>query len=372
MDAAYDHIAEETFGTDRAPTPTPQNPGAGLSASSSSTSSATTVTGSTSTPRPNLNTELQETFQAFSNSPWGTKLGGLWGSVRKQGEQYYEDARREVEEATGEAKKGLSDITESIAKQTKNISFGGDLQADPSSSNFDSGHQPANNDGKELHKKPEGDTANDDANSADLEDGEGVVSRLKTEAAKRLRDIEKAEEAADEALTRFGTNIRNFLRDAVAIAPPAQDEDQNNEHGNRILFESKDASGERVIHSSRFDAQLHVIHSNVDNFRQDPDSGQWSEFKAKFDLDDETRKTEIARDLEKYPALQKARDQLVPDNVSPADFWSRYYFLRMVIEVEEQKRRELLRGMSIALSSFSSSQHLRQTLFMLSATLGYG
>ena len=37
-------------------------------------------------------------------------------------------------------------------------------------------------------------------------------------------------------------------------------------------------------------------------------------------------------------------EKLVPEQVDYPHFWTRYYFLRMVIETEEQRRRELLKG----------------------------
>jgi hypothetical protein len=62
MDAAYDHIQEETFPEDVEGKV--HNEAAGEEAS--------------------LNTEFQEAYKAISNSPWGARLGGLWGTVRKQ------------------------------------------------------------------------------------------------------------------------------------------------------------------------------------------------------------------------------------------------------------------------------------------------
>jgi hypothetical protein len=41
-------------------------------------------------------------------------------------------------------------------------------------------------------------------------------------------------------------------------------------------------------------------------------------------------------------------EKLVPEQVDYATFWSRYYFLRLVIETEEQKRKELLKGLSLS------------------------
>src|SRR5690606_30587854 len=117
----------------------------------------------------------------------------------------------------------------------------------------------------------------------DIQDNDGLISRFRSEAAKRLKDIEKAEDAADEALLRFGTNIRNFLRDAVSIAPPDEEGDGSSSASkNKVLFESKDAEGRRVIHTTRFEAQLHVIHSSLDSFSKDPVSDQWPKWTEEF------------------------------------------------------------------------------------------
>ena len=302
----YDQIQGETIAADRTPstTPKPAEP------SSSDTPAAI------SESRQNLNTEFQETIRAFSNSPWGAKLGGLWGNVRKQGENYYEGARKEVTEASGEALKGFTDLKESLVSRTRGLSVG------------------------DNDKPSEGATDSEAAKLQGDEDRktEDLISRFKSEAAKRIKEIEKAEDAADEALLRFGTNIRNFLRDAVSVTAPSDDKQAGG-----VMFESKDASGKRVIHTTRFDAQLHVIHSSLDSFMRDPVSGEWSKFKEAFKIDGKTE--DISKDLEKYPELRKAMEQLVPEKVEYSDFWCRYYFLRLVIETEEQKRKELLKGM---------------------------
>lgn len=318
MDLAYDHITEETFSSDRASTPTPQQADA-------------------SSSKPNLNTELQETFRAFSNSPWGAKLGGLWGNVRKQGEQYYEGARREVEGAGEEALKGFSELKETIVKQTRSLSLDEEKEGgSPESSGADDNTPTAtDSERNQSHKKR--------TESEVIRENESLLSRFRIEAGKRLKDIEKAEDAADEALLRVGTNIRKFLRDAVAIAPPSENTAGTKNNGG-VLFESKDSSGKRVIHTTRFDAQLHVIHSTFDSFTKDPISGEWSNFKNDFRTDEKTE--DISNDLNKYPDLRRAMEQLVPEKVDYKAFWCRYYFLRLVIQAEEQKRRELLKGIS--------------------------
>ena len=152
--------------------------------------------------------------------------------------------------------------------------------------------------------------------------------------------VQKAEDAADEALLKFGTNIRNFLREAVTIAPPSDNDYEGSR--NTLLFESKDAEGKRVVHATRFDAQLHVLHTTPSSFTKDPPSDGYEEWKRDFDVEQKTG--DIATDMDKFEELRRAMEKLVPENVQYTDFWTRYYFLRHVIETDERKRRELLMG----------------------------
>jgi hypothetical protein len=158
------------------------------------------------------------------------------------------------------------------------------------------------------------------------------------EAAKRLVEIQKAEDAADAALLKFGSNLRDFLKDAVKVAPA-----EGGEQSSTVLFESKDASGKRVIHSTRFDAQLHVIHSSLDSFTKDPTGEEYDNWTQTFDVEKKTE--DIAKDLENFDELRTSMEKLVPGTVTYPDFWKRYYFLRHSIETAEAKRRDLLKGM---------------------------
>ncbi|KAJ6160950.1 hypothetical protein N7470_004346 [Penicillium chermesinum] len=305
MDTAYDHIQEEIYSSNR---------------------NETTSDSSSATEKPNidLNTELTETFRAFSASPWGTRIGGLWDNVRKQGESYYEGARQEYVAASEEAVKGFTDLKDTIVDRTKGLTLSTATLTGEGSK--DEATTPtAATEGESQEKGEEAGPS-----------GEGFISRFKAEAARRLKEIEKAEEAADEAILRFGISISQKLREAVSILPPETDE------SGKLLFESKDADGKRVIHATRFDAQLHVIHTNLDSFTKDPVSDKFPEHKKEFNVDAKT--DEIASYLEKYPELRSAMEKLVPETVEYADFWTRYYFLRLVIETEEQKRKELLKG----------------------------
>ena len=320
MEVPYDHIQEEIFSNDQSKKPSSDDPNS-----------------------KDLNTELQETLRAFSSSPWGVRIGGLWDNVRKQGESYYEGARQEYAAASEEAVKGFSDLRESIVGRTRGLSLstpfaGGDEKGEKKEGEGEgdqavtpkAGDKDGDGDGE---KAKEGEKSDSSATGT----AESFLSRFKAEAAKRLKDIEKAEDAADEALLRFGMNVRQKLYDAVSIIPPETDA------SNKVLFESKDAEGKRVIHATRFEAQLHVIHSNLDDFTKDPASEQWPEFKKEFNVDAKT--DAIAKDLDTYPELRAAMEKLVPEKVEYGDFWARYYFMRLVVEMEEQKRKELLKGM---------------------------
>lgn len=322
MDVPYDHIQEEILsGND----PSKKDASQGNAAKDQ---------------RPDLNTELQETFRAFSASPWGARIGGLWDNVRKQGETYYEGARQEYAAASEEAVKGFSDLRDSIVGHTRNLSLNTGLAAGEGTEKEkekDEAPTPRAEDGEDQQKE----TTEESTGT-----GEGFLTRFKAEAAKRLKEFEKAEDAADEALLRFGMNVRQKLRDAVSIIPP-----DTQESSDKVLFESKDAEGKRVIHATRFEAQLHVIHSNLDNFSHDPVSEQWPAFKQEFNVDAKT--DAIAADLDTYPELRAAMEKLVPEKVDYADFWCRYYFLRLVVETEEQKRKELVKGLSSLSSGMS-------------------
>lgn len=330
MDAAYDHIQEEVLRPDPSPAQATDNQAEG-----------------------NLNTELQEAYKSFSASPWGARLGGFLGSVRKQGESYYQGARQEAAAASEEALKGFSDLRSTLVSRARSISVTDALSASSTSTATATGEKAAPGE--------EGETEADRKERSDsdaLRESESLISRFRAEAAKRLKDIEKAEDAADEALLKFGTNIRNFLRDAVSIAPPTEETD-NDGHG-KVLFESKDQDGKRVIHTTRFDAQLHVIHSSLDSFTRDPVSGEYEKWKESFSVEGKTG--DIAADLEKYEELRRAMEKLMPERVEYKMFWQRYYYLRMVVESEEQRRRELLKGSCLP-SLLPSYTHVIQLVY---------
>lgn len=238
-----------------------------------------------------------------------------------QGESVYTQASKEFAEVGEDAQKGFTSLRETIVNRTRSLSL---TTIIPDMS--------ASNDAEESQRTPTNATT-----PTTGEESENVLTRLRAEAGKRLKDLQRAEDAADEALLKFGSNIRDFLRDAISVAPP--DESAEN---SQVMFESKDAQGKRVIHTSRFDAQLHVIHTSTESFTKDPSAEEYEQWTEGFDIDKKTE--DISGDLAKYPELRATMEKLVPDQIPYADFWKRYYFLRHGIETAESRRRDLLKG----------------------------
>ncbi|KAK3381344.1 hypothetical protein B0H63DRAFT_200922 [Podospora didyma] len=326
MDLAYDHIVEDSFPK--------ENEGGSSSTAAASGNNTHNNNDNTQTPeqQSNLNADLQDAYRAFSNSPWGAKIGGFFGSVVKQGEYVAREAQKELTAIGNDTTGVIEDLRASLISRTRALSLTTSQPPAAEQASRESG------DTRETTPTESRDKSAEDA----LEESETVLSRLRGEAAKRLKDLQKAEDAADEALLRFGSNLRDFLRDAIKIAPPTGETD--GQGGNTVFFESKDAHGKRVIHTSRFDAQLHVIHTSPDSFSKDRPGQAYEAWSNNFDIDKKTE--DISSDLAKYPDLRTTMEKLVPDQVPYADFWKRYYFLRHGIESAEARRRDLLKAAS--------------------------
>lgn len=298
-----------------------------------------------------LNSDLQQAFHAVSSSPWGAKLGGWLSQARKQGETLVADLQKEAQDAETFASQGWSRVREQVVQRTRGIS----LSAEPGPqaeipgeeavpqirwTNTDNGPKPKAGGLERPESLP-----------ADIvKEAGGLVASLRSTAAAKLKDLQKAEDAADEALLKFGTNVRNFLRDAVTITAPT-DADVGlprgtDSIGNEVLFETQEpGTGKKIFHTTRLDAQLHAIHTTASSFTDDPQGQQWEAWKA-GDFDIEKHTDVISHDLEKYEELRRAMEKLVPEKVEYKIFWTRYYFLRKAIDEEERRRKEVLQGLN--------------------------
>ncbi|KAK0361294.1 hypothetical protein LTR91_022549 [Friedmanniomyces endolithicus] len=126
------------------------------------------------------------------------------------------------------------------------------------------------------------------------------------------------EHAADEALLKFGNNIRNFLRDAVIISAPTHADTRKPKGtdvaGNEVIFETLEpGTGKKVFHSTRLDARLHAIDTTVSSFTEDPQGPQWDDWKNDFGIEQKT--TDITLDLDKYEELRRAMEKVMLEKV---------------------------------------------------------
>ncbi|KAK5113413.1 hypothetical protein LTR62_003513 [Meristemomyces frigidus] len=330
MDVAYDHVQEESYAS---PSSEPSH------------HPSTTSTDESCEASNSLNTDLQQAFQAVSSSPWGSRLGGWFSQARKQGESLVAELQKDAEEAQADAQQGWSSLREQVVQRTRGLSLGG--EAGPAANvPGEEGVPGITKTTDKAEVKQEVDRP--ESLPADIvKEATTLVTSLRNTAAAKLSDLQKAEDAADEALLKFGTNIRNFLRDAVVITAPTDGNDSHtigkSNGTNEVLFQTAEpATGRKVFHTSRLDAQLHAIHSTPSSFTVDPEGPQWEDWKQNFDVEAMTE--EIARELEKYEELRRAMGNLVPENVEYRSFWERYWFLRKAVEEDERRRKEILKG----------------------------
>lgn len=332
MDVAYDHIQEEALSPSSEHPPKP--------------SSATTPPDEKQPPPQSLNNELQSALKAVSSSPWGSTIGGWFSTARKQGETFYQDLQKEAIEAQEQATKGFTSLREQVVNRTRTLS----LDAEPGPQETVPGEEalPVVSRASTEAATAEAEALQVEQEKADslpadiVKEAGTLVASLRSTAASKLKDLQKAEDAADEALLKFGTNVRNFLRDAVTISAPP--EDAVGGAKNEVLFETQEfGTGKKTFHSTRLEAQLHAIHTTATSFVQDPAEGEkWTEWRGSFDVDQQTES--IARDLERYEELRRAMEKLVPEKVDYKTFWTRYYFLRKAIDEDEARRKEVMKG----------------------------
>ena len=245
MDFAYDQIAVRTYSNDpdRSSTTTPKPADTDLAAATTPTHSDSQS--ASDAPRANLQTEFQETFRAFSASPWGAKLGGWWSTAQKQGASYYEVARREAEKREAEAARVLEDARKVVAERAMGVVEGVEDRLD-GIVNEERREKDKEKEKQKEAAEPGVVTKEADAAAADGqgqhegEDTETFLNRFKSEAAKRLKDVQKAEDAADEALLRFGSNIRSFLKDTISVSAPSPSSDASKGSSTAVVFESKE------------------------------------------------------------------------------------------------------------------------------------
>ncbi|KAK6526911.1 hypothetical protein TWF281_010107 [Arthrobotrys megalospora] len=320
MDFAYDHITEENLPRHQTPSTTEDD-------------RAQTPTQSSAAHRrqQSLSSEFDEAYKTIQGTAWGARFGAIFETVKKQGEVYYDATKTEYVARSEQAQKGWTGLREAVVTRSRALST-------------------SNKGPDAIPEAGEGEEEVGESSASGAKAGEAAAaSQATVNLMARLRagitEVQKAEDAADAYLAKMGTNFGNFLRDAVTIAPPTEEEKAAAEKAEKkdVLFETRGSEdNKRPIHTTRLDAQLHLLHTNLDNFKSDPRSPKYAaEWAAGFSAEKKTE--QIAKDLEAYPELRSSMEKLVPGEISYEEFWKRYYFLRGELDAEEQKRKELLK-----------------------------
>ncbi|KAK6348994.1 hypothetical protein TWF730_009754 [Orbilia blumenaviensis] len=326
MDFAYDHITEENLPRHQTPSAAEDDRAQTPTQSSSSTAHRR---------QQSLSTEFDEAYKTIQSTAWGATFGAIFETVKKQGEVYYDATKTEYANRSEQAQKGWTGLREAVVTRSRALS----------TSNKAPDAIPEHPHGRE------GEEEVGESSAAGAKAGEtpqttaNIIARLRAEAIKGITEVQKAEDAADAYLAKMGANLGSFLRDAVTIAPPTEEEKAAAEKAEKkdVLFETKGSEdSKRPIHTTRLDAQLHLLHTNLDNFKTDPRSPKYAaEWVGSFSAEKKTE--QIAKDLELYPELRSSMEKLVPGEIAYEEFWKRYYFLRGELDAEEQKRKELLK-----------------------------
>ncbi|KAK9376027.1 uncharacterized protein V1513DRAFT_440437 [Lipomyces chichibuensis] len=289
--------------------------------------------GSGSEPEaPSLSEEFNEAVQTFHDSAWGTKIGGLWQTVKKQGEVAFDITKKDISVASEMATKELATLSEQL--RTSTIA---NQVATQASALVTSASERLSFDGGEGSRSRSAQIAN--SVKIAPKSTSKMFSVLRQKAQARIEELDTAE--ISKYLNQVGKDVSDFLKDAVTIDPGEDEytEGTKTPISKDVLFDVPEDI-KRQIYTTRLDAQLHALHTSVEPFLADSDDVAYEEFAKGFSVDSQT--ATIAGDLEHYPELRKLMEKVVPEKITYEEFWKRYYFLREQINQEELRRKQLL------------------------------
>lgn len=245
--------------------------------------------------------EFDDAYKSFSASKWGSSIGQFVGSVRKQGELAYEQGQKEL--------KGIIDKSKDLIVVESEEEEG---------------------EGTAEEKN----AAAEEKNAA-VEEGEGILGFIRKEGARRLSELEKMEAQAENYIDRMGLRVGQFLREAVAVEAPSSSSTTTEKE---TLFEADSQS----VPLTRLDKQLHMLQTNRAVLSTDPPMPEYEAWRSTFSSDAST--DQVSACLDSSPKLRQSMEALVPEKVTYDAFWARYLFLQQQVQLQEEKRKLLLRG----------------------------
>ncbi|KAK9484221.1 hypothetical protein V1527DRAFT_470742 [Lipomyces starkeyi] len=276
--------------------------------------------------------EFNEAVQTFHDSAWGTKIGGLWETVKKQGEVAFDITKKDISVASEMATKELATLSEQL--RTSTIA---NQVATQASALVASASERLSFDGGEGSRSRPAQIAN--SVKIAPKSTSKMFSVLRQKAQARIEELDTVE--ISKYLNQVGKEVSDFLKDAVTIDPGEDEyaEGTKTPISKDVLFDVPEDI-KRQIYTTRLDAQLHALHTSVEPFLTDSDDVAYEEFAKGFSVDSQT--ATIAGDLDHYPELRKLMEKVVPEKITYEEFWKRYYFLREQINQEELRRKQLL------------------------------
>ncbi|KAG5362379.1 hypothetical protein CJU90_5083 [Yarrowia sp. C11] len=249
----------------------------------------------------------EQVAEAYTKtSSW---MGGLWSTISKQSSVILEEVGKDFEAVKFEvgelAKKRAAD--KEAADKEKEKEKGAESSSESASEPVDS--------------------------SRDL------LSLLSTKAQLYIdnldKDLEKVEDAGAAYFAKIGSNFQALMRETIRVEEGDSGDTSNTD---TLLFNAPEEVRQQVF-STRFDAQLHSLHTSEEVFLQPVDTG-YEAFKKDFDIGKQT--DQIAADLEAHPALRTLMEKLVPESIDYNSFWTRYYYMYQGIVAGEEQRKKVL------------------------------
>lgn len=158
---------------------------------------------------------------------------------------------------------------------------------------------------------------------------------VSTQANKALDNLDSKLEIVEQQATKFVSLLTSFFSSMVVVNPPKEEAKES----------AADRSFSSILSSSygntRFDSDLHKLHT-TESYYLSADLDNEKELAA-FDVNSKTQ--QISALLEQYPStLQPVMNKLVPEQLTYATFWYRYFKREQQLKQQEEARKELLSG----------------------------
>ncbi|KAJ2239495.1 hypothetical protein GGI13_007997 [Coemansia sp. RSA 455] len=141
--------------------------------------------------------------------------------------------------------------------------------------------------------------------------------------------LKQQQETVKRLMSKLGTDLEDLLREAIVIEAPESTEEQR-------------SAARKIVYDRRM-AQLAAIQESADTYLVDP-RGQvntgFMEFIGEFSLDDQQDEIDVLR--KENHVVAQMHKELVPEKVTEAEFWTRYFYQAWMVDQEENRRKKLV------------------------------